>query len=145
MDQPDMRIQDLAVLFDSILCERLQGCTASLSTLQYRHPCAQTHVACSETKKIWKTKRKSSSVRNGSIIWTLVGERGRLQWFWGFWGFQSLKIISDPSHILHKELMPSGRRYGVPICQVNRYRFSLIPLSVKLLNNKWSKLLCGWG
>ncbi len=46
---------------------------------------------------------------------------------------QSLKIIRDPSHILHKayELMPSGRRYRVPICKLNRYKFSLIPLSVK--------------
>ncbi len=44
------------MLFDSVLCERLQGCRASLSTLQNHHPCAQTHVACSETKKIWKKK-----------------------------------------------------------------------------------------
>ncbi len=64
IDQTDVRnentvffsIQDLAVLFDSVLCERLQGCRASLSTLQNHHPCAQTHVACSETKKIWKKK-----------------------------------------------------------------------------------------
>ncbi len=51
---------------------------------------------------------------------------------------QSLKIIGNPSHILHKEyeLMPSGRRYRVPICKLNRYKSSLIPLSVNLLNNK---------
>lgn len=50
---------------------------------------------------------------------------------------QSLKITGDPSHILHKEyeLMPSGRRCRVPICKLNRYKFSLIPLPLQLLNN----------
>ena len=51
---------------------------------------------------------------------------------------QGLKITCDPNHILHKEfeLMPSGRRYRVPTCRLNRYRFSFVPQSIKALNNR---------
>lgn len=50
---------------------------------------------------------------------------------------QGLKIAKDPSHILHKnyELMTSGRRYRLP-CKLNRYKLSLVPLSIELLNSK---------
>lgn len=46
---------------------------------------------------------------------------------------QALKITKDKNHILHNEyeMMPSGKRYRVPNC---RFTFSLVPLSVKLLN-----------
>ncbi len=51
---------------------------------------------------------------------------------------QSFEMIGDPRHILHKEheLMPSGRRYRVPTCKLNRYKFSFIPLSTALLNTR---------
>lgn len=57
---------------------------------------------------------------------------------------QSLKITSDPSHVLHTEyqMMPSGRRYRLPNCKRNRYKFSLVPLSIKLLNSKQMIHLC---
>ena len=54
---------------------------------------------------------------------------------------QARKIIADPSHVLNSEyeLLPSGRRYRVPVKNkkryLNRYKFSFIPLSVTLLNS----------
>ena len=49
----------------------------------------------------------------------------------------AIKIISDPSHILCTcfELLPSGRRYIVPICKSKRYKMSFVPLSISLLNH----------
>ncbi len=51
---------------------------------------------------------------------------------------QGQKITTDPNHILYKEyeLMPSGRRYRLPNCKLNRYKFAFIPLSIKLLNSR---------
>ena len=51
---------------------------------------------------------------------------------------QGSKITRDPNHILHSqfELMPSGRRYRVPTCRLNRYKFSFVPLAIKALNNR---------
>ena len=47
------------------------------------------------------------------------------------------KIICDPSHVLHDcfELLPSGRRYYVPMCKSKRYKMSFVPLSISLLNH----------
>lgn len=47
------------MLFDSILCEFLQGCRASLSKVQKPRPCAQTlaKLAYSEATKIRTTKK----------------------------------------------------------------------------------------
>ena len=51
------------------------------------------------------------------------------------------RIIADPSHVLHSEyeLLPSGRRYRVPVKNkkrhLNRYKYSFIPISVNLLNS----------
>lgn len=49
---------------------------------------------------------------------------------------QVKKIVSDPSHILHRgyRLMPSGRRYELYKCKYNRYKYSFVPISVTLLN-----------
>lgn len=46
------------------------------------------------------------------------------------------KIISNPDHILHSEysLLPSGRRYLVPILKTNRAKKSFLPSSISLLN-----------
>ena len=51
---------------------------------------------------------------------------------------QGSKITRDPTHILHREfeLMPSGRRYRVPTCRLNRYKFSFVPLAIKALNDR---------
>ena len=51
---------------------------------------------------------------------------------------QGQKISQDPTHILHKEyeMLPSGRRYRVPNCKLNRYKFSFVPLSIKALNTR---------
>ena len=51
---------------------------------------------------------------------------------------QGLKITCDPNHILHKEyeMLPSGRRYRLPNCKLNRYKFSFVPLSIKALNKR---------
>ena len=50
---------------------------------------------------------------------------------------QGLKVINDPNHVLYSqfELMPSGRRYRLPNCKLNRYKFSFVPLAIKLMNN----------
>ena len=49
---------------------------------------------------------------------------------------QAKKIVSDPSHILHREyrLLPSGMRYETHKWHYNRYKYSFIPLSITLLN-----------
>lgn len=49
---------------------------------------------------------------------------------------QSLKITNDPNHVLYSEyeMMPSGRRYRLPNCRLNRFKFSFVPLSIKILN-----------
>ena len=51
---------------------------------------------------------------------------------------QCLKITRDPNHLLHSEyeLLPSGRRYRLPKCRMNRYTFSFVPLSIKSLNSR---------
>ena len=58
---------------------------------------------------------------------------------------QARNIIADPSHVLNPEyeLLPSGRRYRVPVKNkkryLNRYKFSFIPLSITLLNSAVSR------
>ncbi len=54
---------------------------------------------------------------------------------------QANSILSDTSHILYSEyvLMSSGRRYSFPLCKHIRYKHSLIPLSVKLINEQKMK------
>lgn len=51
---------------------------------------------------------------------------------------QAKKILLDSSHVLYPEyvLMNSGRRYRVPLCKYNRYKYSFVPLSVKLFNEQ---------
>lgn len=46
------------------------------------------------------------------------------------------RIVCDFSHVLNTEyeLLPSGRRFRVPRCRLNRFKNSFIPVSVKLLN-----------
>ena len=48
------------------------------------------------------------------------------------------RIVSDPTHVLHGEyqLLPSGRRYRVPMGHrnLNRLKKYYVPLSIKLLN-----------
>lgn len=50
---------------------------------------------------------------------------------------QANKIIHDSSHVLHREyeLLPSGRRFRVPRCKLNRLKNSFVPMSIKLLNS----------
>ena len=50
---------------------------------------------------------------------------------------QGRKIAGDPNHVLFSEyeLLPSGKRYKVPNCMLNRNKPSFIPTSIKLLNN----------
>jgi len=49
------------------------------------------------------------------------------------------KILDDPSHALHNQykILPSGRRYIVPLLKTNRSKKSFIPLSIILLNAKY--------
>lgn len=49
-----------------------------------------------------------------------------------------VKISEDNEHILHGEyeLLPSGRRYRFPNYKTNRFKFSMVPWSIKLLNSK---------
>ena len=45
-------------------------------------------------------------------------------------------IILDPYHVLHSqfELLPSGRRFRVPVCKTNRRKFTFLPTAINLLN-----------
>lgn len=47
-------------------------------------------------------------------------------------------ILSDSSHVLTSEyvLMNSGRWDGVPVCESDHYKHSLIPLSITLVNGQ---------
>ena len=49
---------------------------------------------------------------------------------------QGAKIATDPTHVLNMEyeLLPPGKRYRVPFCRLNRLKFSLVLLSIELLN-----------
>ena len=51
------------------------------------------------------------------------------------------KILSDPAHVLNSEyeLLRSGMRYRVPMCRLNKYKFSFVPLSIGLLNKRSSE------
>ena len=51
---------------------------------------------------------------------------------------QGLKIIEDDEHVLHGEyeILPSGRRYRLPNFNTNRFKFSMVPWSIKLLNSR---------
>ena len=51
---------------------------------------------------------------------------------------QARKIVSDQTHVLHTEyhLLPSGRRFRVPRCRLNRLKHSFIPTSVKIMNEQ---------
>lgn len=51
---------------------------------------------------------------------------------------QANKILLDSSHVLYPEymLMNSGRRYRVTLCKYNRYKYSFLPLSIKLINEQ---------
>ncbi len=46
------------------------------------------------------------------------------------------KILSDPSHSLYPiyELLPSGRRYRLPVCRYISFKKSFVPTSIRLLN-----------
>ncbi len=54
---------------------------------------------------------------------------------------QAQQIISDPTHVFHSEyqLLPSGRRFRVPKCRLNRFKNSFVPLSIKALNDKLAR------
>jgi len=51
---------------------------------------------------------------------------------------QANKILLDSSHVLYSEyaLMNSGWRYRVLLCKHNRYKYSFVQLSVKLINEQ---------
>ncbi|KAJ8372883.1 hypothetical protein AAFF_G00275870, partial [Aldrovandia affinis] len=51
-------------------------------------------------------------------------------------GYSWMTPTADPSHILHPEfeLLPSGRRFRLPQCKLNRLKNSFVPHSVSLLN-----------
>ena len=46
------------------------------------------------------------------------------------------RASSDSAHILNPEyqLLPSGKRYRTPICKFNRFKYSFIPTSIRLIN-----------
>ena len=50
--------------------------------------------------------------------------------------WQAQKVCSDPTHVLHTwyQLLPSGKRYRIPKCELNHCKYSFIPLWIKELN-----------
>ena len=51
---------------------------------------------------------------------------------------QGSKIAADPNHVLNMEyeLLPLAKTYWLPFCRLNGLKFSLVPLSIKLLNGR---------
>ena len=47
---------------------------------------------------------------------------------------QAWRVLLDPSHILQTEyeLWPSGRRYRIPKTKLNRFKYSFVPVSIKI-------------
>ncbi len=50
---------------------------------------------------------------------------------------RAISISADPDYPLFSEyqLLPSGKRLRMPMCQTNRLKFSFVPASIKLLNS----------
>ena len=90
----------------------------------------------SQINRLAHTAMKVMGVRGHSTLQTIFEETVLRN---------AKKIIADPSHILYSEyeLLPSGRRYRVPVKNrnrhLNRYKFSFIPISVKLVNSDMSR------
>ena len=53
-------------------------------------------------------------------------------------------ILTRKDHILNQEFttLPSGRRH--PICKMNRFKNSFMPVALCLLNNTWSVYMYTW-
>jgi len=45
------------------------------------------------------------------------------------------EILDDPTHILNKQLLPSGKRFRRLKCRLNRYKNSFMPAAIKMLNS----------
>lgn len=56
---------------------------------------------------------------------------------------QARRVLLDPSNILQTEyeLLPSGRRYRIPKTKLNRFKYSFVPTSIKILNQNF-KYIC---
>ncbi|XDV25684.1 hypothetical protein PO909_029559, partial [Leuciscus waleckii] len=52
---------------------------------------------------------------------------------------QARRVLLDPSHILQteNELLPSGRRYRSPKTKLNHFKYSFIPVSIKIRNQNF--------
>ena len=50
---------------------------------------------------------------------------------------KATSIVHDPSHPLHNsfQLLPSGRRYRVPLARTNLVRNSFFPSAINIINN----------
>ncbi len=50
---------------------------------------------------------------------------------------EAYKILNDTTHILNPEfeMLPSGRRFRMPRCRLNRFKNSFIPSATKALNS----------
>ena len=51
---------------------------------------------------------------------------------------KATRILADDTHVLHADyiLLPSSRRFRTVTCKTNRKRFSFVPMSIRLLNDK---------
>ena len=51
---------------------------------------------------------------------------------------KATRILADDKHVLHADyiLLPSSRRFRTVTCKTNRKRFSFVPMSIRLLNDK---------
>ena len=52
---------------------------------------------------------------------------------------KATRILADDTHVLHADyiLLPSSRRFRSVTCKTNRKRFSFVPMSIRLLNDKY--------
>ena len=51
---------------------------------------------------------------------------------------KATRILADDKHVLYADyiLLPSSRRFRTVTCKTNRKRFSFVPMSIRLLNDK---------
>ena len=102
-------------LIESILTFNISSWYSSLST---KHKTKLSRIVNQASKIIGSPQTQISELFNRSVI------------------RKATLITEDPSHPLHHsfQLLPSGRRYKVPLARKNVYKKSFIPTAITTLN-----------
>ncbi len=86
-------------------------------------PAAMVRNSMAKSAALWEEKRPIQEMYEISVL------------------RQAKKIVADDTHILHVHfnMLPSGRRLRILICQSNRYKNDFVPTAVKLLSREERK------